>query len=295
MVNNNQPLISVQILNWNRAKESLQAIQSAQEQTYKNIEIVFVDNGSTDNSVELVKRTYPKVKVVELDKNYGCPEGRNKGISHCKGKFIFYLDNDGVLHQNAVTEAYETIKSDESIAIVAGVVYDFDKREEIDPKIEAKSHKVYRFANFQGGICLHRKSIYKKTGYYPSHFFYGGEEWHLTCRILDEGLKIIKNEAVILWHKRSDIARDRRKELMDTYYNKLYVSLNLYPLLYALLFLIYFPIQYLNYAKRDHILSIFCKSLFTRYPHVVLKALKKRRPIQIKTYRRIRKLNRKST
>src|SRR5690606_22676883 len=158
---------------------------------------------------------FPDVKLVKLDKNYGCPDGRNRGIDFCSGEFIFYLDNDGVLQKDAVFNAYNTISSDNSIAVVTGVVYDFDSVTEIDCDVEPRSSSIYDFANFQGGICLHRKSIYEKVGRYPQHFFYGGEEWYLTCRILDSGLKIIKNETVILWHKRSEVARDRKRELMN--------------------------------------------------------------------------------
>ena len=58
MNNKNLPLISIQILNWNRAEEVIKAIQSAIEQSYSNIEVVVIDNGSTDNSVELIKKNY---------------------------------------------------------------------------------------------------------------------------------------------------------------------------------------------------------------------------------------------
>src|SRR5690606_37509019 len=99
------PLISIQILNWNRAQETQRAIKSALNQTYKNTEIIVVDNGSDDNSVELTKENFPDIKIIQLDKNYGCAGGRNRGIPYCRGEYIFYLDNDGVLHEDAVANA----------------------------------------------------------------------------------------------------------------------------------------------------------------------------------------------
>lgn len=282
------PLISIQILNWNRAEDSLRAIESAVNQTYPHTEIIFVDNGSTDNSVVLVKEKYPAVKVVSLDENYGCPDGRNRGIEYCKGEFIFYLDNDGVLHTEAVQKAYDIIKIDKSIAVIAGVVYDFDSVSDIDPNIKPRSEKQYPFSNFQGGICMHRKSIYAEIGNYPAHFFYGGEEWYLTCKILDKGFKIIKDESIILWHKRSDVARNREKELLNSYYNKLYVSICLYPLKYALAFMVYFPFNYLKYAKREGIGKAYRKSFFSRYFQTVRKAFRERDPIRKETYKKLK-------
>lgn len=285
---NNAPLISIQILNWNRAEDSLRAIESAVNQTYPNTEIIFVDNGSTDNSVALVKEKYPAVTIVSLDSNYGCPDGRNRGIEYCNGDFIFYLDNDGVLHKEAVQKAYDTIKKDKSIAVIAGVVYDFDSPTEIDPQITPRSEKQYEFSNFQGGICMHRKRIYQEIGNYPSHFFYGGEEWYLTCKILDNGLKIIKDESIILWHKRSDVARNRENELLNSYYNKLYVSISLYPLRYALAFMLYFPFKYLKYAKIEGIGKAYKKAFFGRYFSTVKKAFKERNPIKNETYKKLK-------
>src|SRR5690606_37904332 len=103
---------------------------------------------------------------VELGKNYGCPGGRNKGIPHCKGEFIFFLDNDGVLHKDAVLNAYRTISTDDNIGIVTGTIYDFVEEKEVDTNCPIRQEKKYFHNNFQGGICLHRKAIYKKTGLY---------------------------------------------------------------------------------------------------------------------------------
>lgn len=281
------PLISVQILNWNRAEETQRAIRSALAQTYPNIEVIVVDNASSDNSVALTRQNFPNIKLVELDDNYGCPGGRNRGVDFCNGEFIFYLDNDGVLHKEAVQTAYDIIKKEDSIAVVAGMVYDFDTPSEIDTEILPKSEKQYLHRNFQGGICLHRKSIYKQIGKYPDHFMYGGEEWYLTAKILNEGWKIVKDESIILWHKRSELARDRESEILNTYYNKLYGSICLYPWKYAFAFAVYFPAQYYKYTVRDGYGKAYRKTFFNRYFNTLNKALKNRSPISSKAYQKL--------
>lgn len=282
------PLISIQILNWNRAEETQRAIQSALEQSYRNIEVVVIDNGSTDNSVELTQKNFPNIKVIELDKNYGCPGGRNRGIQHCEGEYIFYLDNDGVLHKDAVSKAYNIMKQDHAIAVVTGQVYDFSSSDEIDTKITPRSHEQYLHYNFQGGICMHRKSIYEKVGHYPDHFMYGGEEWYLTAKIIDNDLKIIKDESIILWHVRSNMARNRENELISAYYNKLYVNVSLFPLKYALLFIIYFPYKYPKHADKEGVKKAFLLTLPSRYLKVIFNAFKNRDPIKKSTYEKIK-------
>jgi len=278
------PLITIQILNWNRAADTLNAIESAFKQTYPNLEIVIIDNGSSDNSVSSIRNTYPNLLVVELDQNYGCPGGRNRGISYCNGEYIFYLDNDGELHQDAVMNAYKSITRRSNIGVVTGMVYDYLDKSEIDTKCTIKSHSKYSFNNFQGGICLHDKSIYSKVGYYPDHFMYGAEEYFLTLKLFDAGIVIIKDESVVLWHVRSSVARNRAKELINAYFNKLYVSISTFPTISAIKFGLYFVPMYLIYAKKEGIMKGFIKSLTTRLVPTVRKAMEAREPISQRAY-----------
>lgn len=286
-----KPLISIQILNWNRAVETQRAIHSALDQTYPNIEVILIDNGSTDNSVDLTKSNFPNVDIVQLDKNYGCAGGRNLGIQHCNGDYIFYLDNDGVLHNDAVANAYKSITSLPNIGIVTGKVYDFDQVDEIDTQCSIRNDIRYEFNEFQGGISMHYKEIYNTVGHYPDHFVYGAEETYLSLKLLGTKYKIIKDESVILWHKRSDLARDRTKEIIYGYYNKLYVALTLFPTKNALAFLGYFLIKYPIYAKTEGIFKVFFKSLFQKLPQTISKALKNRQPISKSAFNRSQNFN----
>ena len=201
-------MVSIQILNWNRAHETQRAIQSALGQTYDNIEVVMVDNGSTDESVALTKQNFPNVKVARLDKNYGCPGGRNRGVEHCSGEYIFYLDNDGVLHEKAIEYALNSFQQHPSVGVVTGTIYDFESPDEIDPKCKVRNDTHYIHYEFQGGISMHRKDIYDMVGYYPDHFMYGAEETYLSFKMHDTSYNIVKDERVILWHKKSEVARD---------------------------------------------------------------------------------------
>ena len=279
-----EPLITIQILNWNRASETLRSIKSALCQTYKNIEIIIVDNCSTDESVNLIRQTYPDLKIIELDQNYGCPGGRNRGIPYCNGDYIFYLDNDGVLHKDAVKNAYRTISIDSKIGVVTGTVYDFVDESEIDSSCLIRNDKKYLFNNFQGGICLHRKSIYAEIGFYPDHFMYGAEEYFLTLKLFEAGISIAKDESVVLWHVRSKAARNRGAELRNAYFNKLYIAVTLFPWLQAIKFFFYFIPTYIYYSKKEGYLKIFLDGYLNTLVGTIKRGLNKRTPIQQKTY-----------
>lgn len=93
-IKNREPLVSVIIVNWNGRKWLKKCLDSLCAQTYKNFEIIFVDNGSSDDSVEFIKKNYSQVVVVQSDTNRGFAGGNNLGIKHSNGSFILFLNTD---------------------------------------------------------------------------------------------------------------------------------------------------------------------------------------------------------
>jgi len=247
------PLISIQILTWNKAKAVLKAIQSALDQTYPNTEIVVIDNGSEDDSAQLISQQFPQVKLVELDKNYGCPGGRNRGIPHCKGEFIFYMDNDALLHWKAVEKAHQSIIKDEHIGIVGGVVFPFSDYDKADVKCPLPNgdHRYFSSA-FQGGVSLHRKSMYDHTGVYPDKYFYGGEEGYLFMKMLATDYYAIKDESVVLWHIPSKLSENNSMDLVNRQVNGMANRITFWPtefiVIYLLKSLIRHPYQAIRYG-----------------------------------------------
>lgn len=95
----NEPLISVIIPSYNRAFILTDAINSVLQQTYKNIELLFVDDCSTDNTEEIVKNiTDSRFHYIRLEKNSGACTARNRGIKEAKGDYIAFNDSDDQWH-----------------------------------------------------------------------------------------------------------------------------------------------------------------------------------------------------
>lgn len=89
------PLVSIIITNYNYENFVGDAIQSALSQTYSNIEIIIIDDGSKDNSVEIISKylTYQNVRFIK-QKNKGVVVSRNRGIDESRGEYVLYLDGD---------------------------------------------------------------------------------------------------------------------------------------------------------------------------------------------------------
>ena len=92
-----QPLVSVIIPCYNREHVILRAIESVLKQTYDNVEVIIVDDGSMDKSYETIKKEYhddERIIVIKQKENRGVAHARNIGINNANGKFIAFLDSD---------------------------------------------------------------------------------------------------------------------------------------------------------------------------------------------------------
>ena len=107
---NEQPLISIIVLNYNAGNLLLNCINSIKNSAYQNLEIIVVDNISTDRSQEICKEKHPDVKLIQNKKNFGYCEGNNIGIREAKGEFLVILNPDTIVESNWLNElisAYE--------------------------------------------------------------------------------------------------------------------------------------------------------------------------------------------
>ena len=94
------PLVSVIVLNYNAGKLLLNCIESIKKSAYKNLEIIVVDNISTDKSQKTCKEKYPDIKLIQNDENFGYCEGNNIGIRVAKGDYIIILNPDTIVESN---------------------------------------------------------------------------------------------------------------------------------------------------------------------------------------------------
>ncbi|MFA5125794.1 MAG: glycosyltransferase family 2 protein [archaeon] len=119
--------VSIIIVNWNGKKFLKNCLTAVFKQTYKNFDVYFVDNGSIDESSDYVKKNFPKVKIVQLDKNYGFAKGNNEGIKEAfkdkKMEYIVCLNNDTIVDKNWLKELVKTAESDKKIGMVSSKAY----------------------------------------------------------------------------------------------------------------------------------------------------------------------------
>ena len=119
-----QPLVSVVVVNWNGVVFVGECVASLLDQTYPNLEIIVVDNGSTDGSVDLVRREFGhRVTVLSHPTNVGFAGGNNLGIRAAKGAWIALLNNDAVADPRWVEALMTAAGRDPGIGMCASKVY----------------------------------------------------------------------------------------------------------------------------------------------------------------------------
>lgn len=113
-------LVSVVIPNWNGERFIKECLRSVYDQTYSPLEVILVDNGSTDKSLDIVRENFSEVIFVENQTNFGFSKAVNQGIKQAKGKFILLLNNDVALELAFVAVMVEAISGAEDVGSVSG-------------------------------------------------------------------------------------------------------------------------------------------------------------------------------
>jgi glycosyltransferase involved in cell wall biosynthesis len=189
-ISNGQPLVSIIITSYNYGRYLSDAIKSAISQTYSNIEIIVVDDGSTDNTKEVAELF--SVKYI-YQSNQGVSSAKNTGISQSQGDFLICLDGDDKLFPKYVEKTLDQILKHPSTAFVytGSVTYDENSRTENIWMPKQLHTKYSLFAGWRGamGPIMLRKKAYQSLQYgfdtaLPVH-----EDMDLCFRLLNQGWK----------------------------------------------------------------------------------------------------------
>src|SRR5687767_934711 len=111
-------LITVVVTCFNHGHFLSKAIESVLTQTHRSLEIILVDDGSTDNTKEVAAK-YPSVKYI-FQSNMGVSAARNTGIEHSSGDFILFLDADDWLLSDGLSANYRLLLNNPKVAFVSG-------------------------------------------------------------------------------------------------------------------------------------------------------------------------------
>lgn len=214
-VSQKQKLVSVILVNWNRRADVLLALTYLKKVHYPNVEVIVVDNGSTDGSLEEFRKM-PGIQLIELGRNAGPCIARNAGIKVAKGEYVFFLDSDAVLSKRALGPLVTAMEGDPKIAII-GCRIDLAKSRRVDQWIYAQEHKrrehqAFETYAFSAAGALARKSILDLVGGFNEKLFIYNEEVDLSYRVIRAGYKVAYDSAARVYHRPSGAGRAPGKD-----------------------------------------------------------------------------------
>jgi glycosyltransferase involved in cell wall biosynthesis len=117
------PLVSIIMAAYNNGRYIAAAITSALDQEHRKVELIVVNDGSTDGSADLLAgHSDPRVKVITLDRNMGVSNARNRALDLAQGDYVCFLDADDLMPARSLTARLEVFRRDPSSSFVDGVV-----------------------------------------------------------------------------------------------------------------------------------------------------------------------------
>ena len=186
----------------NRAKDVEETLLQLQKSTFKNFEVIIIDNNSTDNTHEISKK-YNFVKYIKNNFNNYVVGARNQGAKEARGKIILHIDDDSFPSINAMERAYEVFENDKDIGIISCGIknYEIFKNELLNSKIIDEKIKYKETLTWSGCGGFVRKSLYEKYGPCDERGIHGFYELLICMWALKDNKKIMNYENIYVYHK----------------------------------------------------------------------------------------------
>jgi len=131
----NDPKVAIIILTWNKKSYVINLLTTIEKITYRNYEIIVVDNASTDGTCEAIEEEFPNVQLIVNSRNLGGTGGFNTGIKYAlaKGKYdyLWLLDNDVEVEKSSLGELIRILESSKKIAVAGSAMYDLTNKEQL--------------------------------------------------------------------------------------------------------------------------------------------------------------------
>jgi len=174
------PLVSIIIPTYNRAARIIQTLDSIIAQTYKNIELIVVNDGSSDNTLNVLKnyneKAYQKkfkFKII-TQKHAGAPAARNNGLKNASGEYIVFFDSDDIMISNRIEKQINCLIEEESDCCICGFYYNDENGKTYLPDIRyKKTIKNFLYRKIAGSTqaWMYKRELISKVNGYDERLF----------------------------------------------------------------------------------------------------------------------------
>lgn len=219
------PAVAAVILTWNNLADTLDCLDSLQKLDYRNFRVLIVDNGSTDNTVPIMRERCPNARIIQNMCNLGYAEGNNIGISYALKEgadFVLILNNDTIVDPGVAKELITAAQEHPEAAVFCPKIYSCDPPNQImfaGAKWNS-GRAMFRFIGLgeeekgqyetlsetetaSGSAMLLRADVIPTIGYFDARYFLLWEETDWCSRVRRRGYKLLYVPTAKVWHKAS--------------------------------------------------------------------------------------------
>lgn len=209
ILQNRRPLVSVVMPTYNRVDLLPRAIESILHQTFTDFEFVIVDDGSTDNSVELIRayQTVDKrIKLIQNEKNCGISCARNRGMDAARGKYLAIMDSDDYSEPNRLEKSLAFFKKHPDYTAVNSIYYEMGREAKgtnnwVPPR---RWEIIFHFANYYTNLAMIDLDFVRKHNLRYDESLISAEDYDFWSRMWLAGGKLgMINEPLIQLRRHS--------------------------------------------------------------------------------------------
>lgn len=217
---NDTPLISIVTVVFNGEKNLEETIKSIINQSYKNIEYIIIDGGSTDSTIDIIKKYEDKLSYWISEKDNGISEAFNKGLKATKGDYVnFQGDGDGFVNDNVIENIFYDVNSQQDMLISSRI-----------QRIDANGEVIFTSKNIRNfnkksllfsmslphqGLFTHR-SYFNKYGLFDENYIYCMDYDHLL-RAYKYFPKVITKDIISARWRADGIGNRKTLEILEEY------------------------------------------------------------------------------
>ncbi len=218
------PLVSIITVNYNQTALTLALLQSLAAQDYRNIQVIVVDNGSTEDPGAVIAAQFPEVVYVRSAVNLGFAGGNNKGINHARGRYLFFVNNDTEVPDGCIGTLVDWAETHPDCGAVSPMIYYYPAHQKqiqyagmtaVSPNTARNTtigagqtdtgqfDKPARTAYAHGAAMLVPRAVLEHVGPMYEQFFLYYEELDWCTRMSRAGFSIWINPHATIAHKES--------------------------------------------------------------------------------------------
>lgn len=271
----NEKKVYIIVVNWNGAKDTIECLESIAQSSYKNYNVIVVDNGSTDSSIHHIISRFPNLYLIEAKTNLGFTGGNNLGIKSALNSgadFVWLLNNDTIIERDTLKNVIELASLHKNSGIFGSMIFDYPPSKKIqfagatiDWENAISPHLLKYDANIaidrvNGCAMLVSRDVCEIAGVFDDNYFLYAEEVDWCIRAKNAGFCCIMCPSSIVFHKGSvSVERAGGKKIIYHYYNTrnfLYLINKLCPLRQKKLIIAKLVIKYVWENKKMSLLVL---------------------------------------